>query len=54
MKYIKLNIIKVLSVLFAITLVALLASIAKSHQLQSNLARQTSNVGALPYALKYV
>jgi len=53
MKDIKLNIIKVLSVLFAITLVALLASIAKSHQLQSNLDRQTSNVGALTYDIKY-
>lgn len=53
MKDIKLTIIKVLSVLFAITLVALLASIAESHQLQSNLDRQTSNVGALTYDIKY-
>lgn len=53
MKDIKLTIIKVLSVLFVITLVALLASIAESHQLQSNLDRQTSNVGALTYDIKY-
>lgn len=53
MKDIRLTIIKVLSVLFIIALTALLASIAENHQLQGDLDRQTSNVGALTYDIKY-
>ena len=53
MKDIKITIIKVLSVLFVITLVALLASIAENRQLQGDLDRQTSNVSALTYDIKY-
>ena len=53
MKDIKITIINVLSVLFVITLAALLAIISENRQLQGDLDRQTSNVSALTYDIKY-
>ena len=53
MKDIKLNIIKVLSVLLVIALVACFVSVTENKRLQGDLDRQTSNVGALTYDIKY-
>lgn len=53
MKDIKLTIIKVLSVLFLVSLVACLAFFIENKRLRSDLDRQTSNVGALTYDIKY-
>lgn len=53
MKYFKLTIIKVLSVLFIVMLVSFLAILSENRRLKKDLDRQTENVGALNYDIQY-